>query len=109
MSTYPELNALLQELIGRLAKVRSVPKLRELYLDLVPVTAQLQAAVGECLRANPQRNEARQAGAAFDRHRAQSRQVGLDIRLASPSALSMGLQAALESAEEALSWLARCS
>lgn len=83
------------------------PELRAVYLELATVVGQLQGAVGESTRAHGETEEARMAALAFERLKASSRKVGLDIRLASERALLLGLQDALRSVEETLDWLQR--
>lgn len=74
------------------------PELRAVYLEIAPLVGRLQAGVGEAAREQPE--AAAEAEAALGKLKATSQKVGLDIRLASPRALQVGLLACLEEALE---------
>jgi hypothetical protein len=80
-------------------------RLRRVYLDLAPLMGQLHGAVAEAVRLHGDCVELDAARQSLEQVRARARKVGLDIRLSSPAALSMGLEAALEGAREALDHL----
>jgi hypothetical protein len=103
----PDLSALhedCRQLSRRLAGPANWDRLRAVYLDLAPLIGQLQGAVSEAARSGADVTEAQRF---LDALKATARQVGLDIRLASPEALQIGLQTALEQAEEVLQALPR--
>lgn len=66
-----------------------------------------QGAVAEAGRQHDAGDELRAAQEAFDRLKASSRQVGLDLRLASPAALALGLRMALDGVQDVLAHLDR--
>ena len=101
------LRASCRELAARLEGKPDWDTVRAVYLELAPLVGELQGAVGEYTHAHGEAEEARRAEAAFAQARASFRRVGLDIRLASPGALAMGLETALQSALETLDWLQR--
>jgi hypothetical protein len=82
------------------------PELRSVYLDLSTLAGQLQGAVGDARREAGDTPAVQTAASALERLKAEVRQIGLDIRLASPQALLIGLQTALASAEETVAALA---
>lgn len=91
----------------RVQREPQLPELRSVYLDLSPVIGQIQGLVAEAVRRAPADETVSRAEASLADLKAVARQVGLDIRLASPGALTMGLLTALERAEETLGWLER--
>jgi len=102
MSTPSDLSILrdtCRELCRRLEGAANWDRLRAVYLHLAPFIGQVQGAVSEAARAGQDVTEAQQSLAAL---KATARQVGLDIRLASPEALQIGLQTAVEQAEETI-------
>ena len=88
-----------RQLSRRLAGPANWDRLRAVYLDLAPLIGQLQGAVNEATRSGEDVGAAQQA---LDALKATARKVGLDIRLASPEALQIGLQTAMEQAEEVI-------
>ena len=86
-----------RQLARRLEGPAGWDRLRAVYLDLAPLIGQLQGAVSEAGRAGDDVPAARES---LDALKATARQVGLDIRLATPEALQMGLQTAVEQAAE---------
>ena len=107
MTDTDEIREYCRGLAGRLAGKPSGSQIHAAYLDLATVTGQLQAAVAECVRLRGESDETHEIRQALDEMKAQVRKVGLDIRLASESALLIGLQTALESALETLDRLAQ--
>ena len=97
------------QLAARLHASRSWPELRAVYLDVMPLVGQLQGAVSEAVRGREGTDALNEAQATLEQLKASSRQVGLDIRLSSDTALLMGLQAILESAYATLDALERIS
>lgn len=95
------------DLTGRLQGTVQWPALRTVYLDLSTVVGRLQGLVSARVRGHEESNEARLARESLERFKAQTRQVGLDIRLASEPALLLGLQTALETATETIEHLRR--
>ena len=71
------------------------------YMELAPLIGQIQGAVSAARRrAGEVPIEA--AEQSLEALKTSTRQVGLDIRLASPAALRMGLESALHHAGEAI-------
>jgi hypothetical protein len=105
MTDLAALRASCQELAARLQGPPDWERLRSVYLDLAPVVGELQGAVSEYERTHSEAEEGRRAEAALGELKESFRQVGLNIRLASPAALQVGLQTALRSAAETLDWL----
>ena len=100
-----ELRSACCELMDRLDGPPQIDRLKAVYLELSFLTGQLQGAVNGVARAHGETSELRSAQASFESFASSLRQVGFDIRLASPAALQIGLQAALEHALEALDHL----
>lgn len=107
MSDNAAMRASCRRLMARLEGQPAWPELRAIYLDLAPLIGELQAAVTEAARSLAESDGARQAQDALDLLKASSRQVGLDIRLASEPALRVGLQIALQHALDTLDALDR--
>jgi hypothetical protein len=103
MSDLSTLHDACRQLERRLEGPANWDRLKAIYLDLAPLIGQVQGAVSEAARAGQDVTEAQQS---LDALKATARQVGLDIRLASPEALQIGLQTAVEQAEETLGLLA---
>ncbi|HZS93473.1 MAG TPA: hypothetical protein VFA78_01640 [Chloroflexota bacterium] len=91
----------LDDLTRRLEGAREWPELRAIYLDIAPLIGRLGAVVREAERqvGTEGSNAAR---ASLEEAKATARQVGLDIRLSSPAALSFGLQRTLDAIRETL-------
>lgn len=102
-----ELRASCRNLAARLDGTPQWPVLKAVYLDLATLVGRLQGVVNDAIRSYGASEETRAAEASLARVKSSVRQVGLDIRLSSEAALSMGLQTALESACETLDWLDR--
>ena len=96
-----------ERLTRRLTGEPSWAELRAVYLELAPLVGQLQGAVGEAERRHETSDELRAAREALERLKASTRQVGRDIRLASPAALALGLGTSLEEARGVLTHLER--
>jgi len=79
-----------------------LPDIRAAYLTLVTLLGQVSGQIGEVSRLQPQNDAVREATMALERAKRAARQVGLDIRLASPSALAYGIHAAALGAVQAL-------
>ena len=94
-----------RELMDRLDGPPQIDRLKAVYLELSFLTGQLQGAVNDTARAQGETREVQFARASFESFKSSLRRVGFDIRLASPAALQMGLQASLEHALEALDHL----
>ena len=96
-----------REISARLEGRPAWPELRAVYLDMAPLVGQLQGLVNDARRAHGGGVETLESARALEQLKAQLRQVGLDMRLASEPALLMGLQMALESAAQTLDRLER--
>jgi hypothetical protein len=94
-----------EQLLDRLDAVPAWPDLRAVYMDLAPIVGQIQGAVSTRRREIGETAQVREAEAALERLKASSRQVGADIRLASESALAIGLRTALNEALGAIEQL----
>ncbi|GAC1473353.1 MAG: hypothetical protein PVSMB7_27200 [Chloroflexota bacterium] len=94
-----------RRLQSSLAGTLAWPEINRIHHELAPIIGQLQAAVGAAERAHGDTACVRGARAALDRVKATQRQVGLDIRLSSPAALTLGLSQAVEYALEVLGYL----
>jgi hypothetical protein len=94
-------------LLERLDGGSTVPQLRAVYLDLAPLIGQIQGAVLTRRREVGDTADVRGAEAGLDRLKAESRQVGADMRLASADALKLGLDTALQEAMDVISILQR--
>ena len=80
-------------------------ELNAIYLELAPLIGKLQGAVGEHRGVCGDSPSSRCAEDALDRLKRTARQIGLDMRLASPAATAIGLQTAMESARETIDCL----
>lgn len=103
-----DLGALRQEcsrLSERLEIGRSWGELNAIYLDLAPFIGRLQGAVSEDRHMRGDPLASRDAEESLDRLKTTARQIGLNIRLASPGATAIGLQTAIESALETIQCL----
>ena len=107
MSDLAEVRAECCRLAARLEGKPDGSALRAVYLDMATVVGRLQGAVSEARRVSNNRDAVEQAEAALSQLKGSLRQVGLDIRLASPSTLALGLQSAVGSALETLDHLQR--
>lgn len=101
------LQATCSTLAARLEGQAREDDLRGVYLDLAPLIGQLQASVAERGRSGGENREMDGARQALDALKGSARQVGHDIRLASPAALQLGLRVSLEYADEVLEQLRR--
>ena len=101
MADLDTLTAEHRQLTSALANARQWEELRAVYLDLAPFIGRLQGTVSEIER-GPDEGEARRARDALDRLKSTARRVGLDIRLASTTALTIGLEQAISEAGELL-------
>lgn len=79
--------------------------LRTVYLQLGPLVGELKGMVGERRRKQGDTEAVRAAEGALEQLERIARKVSLDMRLASPGALQIGLQSSLESALETLDCL----
>jgi len=95
MNQSDELEALCAQLARRLEGSPGASDLRAIYLELIPIVAQLRGIVHESVRLFDD-----VAAGAVQQQLAETeaivRRVALDMRLASPAALKLGLQTALE-------------
>lgn len=91
----------------RLDRSSKMVEVHGIYLALAPLIGAIQGAVGTCRSAGGSDAAAAEAEEALQRLKATARQVGADIRLASPAALTLGLQAALDEALRAVDALER--
>jgi hypothetical protein len=107
MSDLADVRAECEKLAARLEGKPEWAALRAIYLDMATVVGRLQGAVGEARRASNNHDAVKQAEATLIELKGSLRQVGLDIRLASPPALAFGLQSAVESALATLDHLQR--
>ncbi len=98
MSHLADVRAECGKLAARLEGKPEWAALRAIYLDMATVVGRLQGAVGEARRASNHQDTVEQAEATLIELKGSLRQVGLDIRLASPPALAFGLQSAVGSA-----------
>ena len=96
-----ELRREMDDLVRRLGRAAEWPELRAIYLDIAPLLGRLDAAVREAERQDGSR-ASNSARASLEEAKATARQVGLDIRLASPAALSFGLRRTLDAIHETL-------
>jgi hypothetical protein len=90
----------------RLAGRPQIAELKAVYLELSTVTGQIQGALHETTRESGPTSRIREAESKFEEFKRTLRQVGFDIRLASPSALQVGMQTALDHALQTLAYLA---
>ncbi len=94
MNQSDELEAVCAQLARRLEGSRDASDLRAIYLELFPIVAQLRGLVHESVTSfdNVATETVQQQLAGTE---AIARRVALDMRLASPAALKLGLQTAL--------------
>jgi len=107
MSDLAGVRAECRQLAARLEGKPDWAALRAIYLDMATVAGRIQGAVSEARRASDNHDMVDRAEAALTEAKGNLRQVGLDIRLASPAALALGLRSAVGSALEALDHLQR--
>lgn len=94
MNQSDELEVVCAQLARRLEGSPGGSELRAIYLELIPIVAQLRGIVHESVRLfDDAAAEAMQQQLAETE--AIARRVALDMRLASPAALTLGLQTAL--------------
>ena len=105
MTDRSELVSACRELERRLEGSPQTDRLKAVYLDLSMLLGRIQGALNDAQRHSGQTPETLAAQVSFDELRRTVRQVGFDIRLASPTALQVGLQTALEQALETLDHL----
>src|SRR5438270_13298400 len=91
-----------RRLSTRLEGQTSYDEVRAVFLELASQVGELEAAVNERVKGRETSLDAQQARLALDQMKASLRAVGLDIRLASPPAIAIGLETVLESALETL-------
>jgi protein involved in temperature-dependent protein secretion len=94
-----------RELAQRLEGQPSAAELKSVYMDLSHLQGQIQGALHDALRAGGMTPQVRAAEQSFEQFKRTLRQVGFDIRLASPSALQVGMQTALDHALQTLTYL----
>lgn len=96
------LQAQCRELLARVDSTSEYDRLRAVYMDLAPLMGEIHGVVMREVRRQGDTPATGEAQAAMESLRAAARQVGLDIRLASPAALALGLRTSLELAQRAL-------
>jgi hypothetical protein len=101
------LRAECEALLDRLEGQVHLLDLRRIHMDIAPMIGQLQGMVGARRREVGDLDAVLQAEDALGRLKADSRQVGADIRLASETALAMGLRTALSDALQVIAALER--
>jgi hypothetical protein len=94
-----------RDLARRLEGPPQSDRLKAVYLDLSMLLGRIQGALNDALRRNGPTPETLAAQASFEDLRRTVRQVGFDIRLATPAALQVGMQTALSHAQETLDHL----
>lgn len=102
MRDTPALAASCDELARRLEGQPTIDEVKAVYLELSVLLGQIQGAVHEAARRRAPDAALSGPEESFERFKRSARQVGLDIRLASPAALQVGLQTALAYARETL-------
>lgn len=105
MSDLSQIASTCRELEHRLEGPPQIDHLKAVYLDLSMVLGQIQGALNDAQRHSGQAPGALAAQASFEELRRAVRQVGFDIRLATPAALQVGMQIALSYAFETLEHL----
>lgn len=106
MTDRSEIASACRELARRLEGPPQIDRLKAVYLDLSLLVGQIQGAVNDARRHSDQTPATLAAQGSFDEFKRTVRQVGFDIRLASPAALQVGMQTALNHALETLEQLA---
>lgn len=96
------LRAECETILTRLDRSPKVPEVHGIHMALAPLIGEIQGAVGACRREGGSIEAVEEAEAALQRLKASARRVGADIRLASPGALTLGLQTALGEALQAI-------
>lgn len=94
-------------LLTRVEASHEYGRLRAVYMDLAPLMGEIHGVVARAARERGDTPEVMEAQRAMAALRASARQVGFDLRLASPAALAVGLRTALEHALQALDALDR--
>ncbi len=102
MTDRSEIAAACRELARRLEGPPQIDRLKAVYLDLSILLGQIQAVLNDAQRQRGQTPETLAAQASFEELRRSVRQVGFDIRLASPAALQVGMQTAVDYALQSL-------
>lgn len=105
MSEREELRESGRALARRLEGASQFDDLKAIYLDLSVLVGQVQGAVHDAGRSGGARDNLTAAQASFEEFRRSVRQVGFDIRLASPAALQVGMQTALDHARRTMELL----
>jgi hypothetical protein len=103
----PALRAECEHLLDRLEGAPHWDQLRAIHMDVAPLIGQIQGLVSTRRRETGDTPDVIAADAALERLKAGSRQVGADIRLASESALAIGLRTTVEAALQAIDALQR--
>ena len=97
------------DLAHRLDRSNDWDGLRSIYLDLVPTVGRLQGALRTYSREHEGALESQELTQSFEELQATVRQVGHDIRLSSPSALKLGLEACVSQGLEIVARLQKLS
>jgi hypothetical protein len=82
-------------------------EVRAVFLELASQVGELEAAVNERVKGRETSLDGQEARLALDQMKASLRAVGLDIRLASPPSIAIGLETVLETTFETLARLQR--
>lgn len=105
MTDTTELAAAYRALARRLDGPPNIDDLKAVYLELSFLVGQVQGAVHEAARTSGTATRTVAAETSLTQLKSSVRQIGFEIRLASPAALQIGLQTALGHAIQTLQWL----
>lgn len=99
------LKATCRELANRLEGHPQTADLKAVFLDISILVGEIQGALNEAIRTGGTKPQTQAAEASFEQLKNSVRQVGFDIRLASPAALQVGMLTALDHAVHTLDCL----